>query len=86
MAFASELNPLWGRSWDSLGHQLMNFLVDTSAEVFIGQIVDLKEQQNVLEISQEHIEITTSLEDFYVAMNPVKRVTLVSYTIDNSNG
>ena len=64
----------------------MNFLVDTSAEVFIGQIVDLKEQQNVLEISQEHIEITTSLEDFYVAMNPVKRVTLVSYTIDNSNG
>ena len=64
----------------------MNFLVDTSAEVFIGQIVDLKEQQNVLEISQEHIEITTSLEDYYVALNPVKRVTHVSYTIDNSNG
>ena len=56
----------------------MNFLVDTSAEIFIGQTVDLKEQQNALGISQEYIESAASLED-YATMNPANYFTFVSH-------
>ena len=54
-------------------------VLDTSAEVFIGQVADLKEQQNAFEISQEHIKIAALLED-YIALNPAKHFTFVSHS------
>ena len=54
-------------------------VLDTSAEVFIGQVADLKEQQNAFEISQEHIKIAALLEG-YIALNLAKHFAFVSHS------
>ena len=55
-------------------------IVDTSAEVFfIRQAIDLQEQQNAFEISQEHVGIAASLEDC-TAMNRAEHFTFVSHS------